>query len=372
MPEPIPVALVITELAVGGAERCLTNLAIGIDKERFEPVVYSIRPRPASGKDLLVEQLAAAGVAVRFADIRSKWQAPLMVRRLKRLLAEQQPQIVQNFLYHANVAGTLAAAQLGVPHILMGMRVADPRRLRSWLERWLAADVERIVCVSQSVAEHSLARGFRPEKVTVIPNGIDLARFADVAPFNFAQFGVPSGRKAIVYLGRLDPQKGLDDLLRVTPRILGELPDRDLLLVGDGPQRQALVKQAASLGIAPRVHFAGWQSEVPAILAAAEMLVLPSRWEGMPNAVLEAMAAGKPVVATQTHGVVELLGDAAPVQTVPVGEAERFAKLVIHVSQNPQVAAKLGQFNRDRAVQEFSLPAMIGRYERLYLWLMDH
>lgn len=363
----IPIAFVITELAPGGAERCLAHLATHLDREAFEPAVYSIRPRPSGARDVLVRQLEAAGVPVRFADIASKWQAHRIVGRLKGLLGEQQPRIVQNFLYHANVAGTLAAKQVGVPHILMGMRVADPRRLRSWLERLMAKDAQRIVCVSQGVAEFCRQRGMPAGKLVVIPNGVDPRRFQDALPLDLAELGLSAGRKAIVFIGRLDRQKGLDEMLaHVAPILFERLPEHDLVLVGDGPARAALERLAGELQIAGRVHFAGWRADVPAILAAAELLVLPSRWEGMPNVVLEAMAAGKPVVAMAAEGVAELLGHEAGPQVVPIDDAQGFAASVIQLSQDPQLSAELGRQNQQRAGELFSLEAMVAEYERLY------
>jgi glycosyltransferase involved in cell wall biosynthesis len=195
---------------------------------------------------------------------------------------------------------------------------------------------------------------------------VELSRFVDAPPIDLTKLELPPGQKAIVCVGRLDPQKGFDGLLKVTPRILAALPEHDLLFVGDGPQRAALVTLAEQLGIAPRMHFAGWRGDVPQILAAAEMLVLPSRWEGMPNVVLEAMAAGKPVVATSAEGVTELLGDGADEQTVALGGYEALAGRIIQLAQNPQLSAELGRCNRERASSEFSLGAMVERYERLY------
>ena len=363
---PVRLALAITELAPGGAERCLVNLATRIDRSRFEPAVYSIRPRPAAGRDVLVRQLEEAGVSVRFADIRSKWQAPLMVGRLAGLLAEQQPQIVQNFLYHANIAGTLAARRAGVPRIVLGIRVADPRRLRTWLERRVAANVDRIVCVSHSVADFCRDRGFPADKLEVIPNGIDVGRYEGAAPLDLAELGVSRGRKAIIFVGRLHEQKDLAGLISAAPNFLGQLPEHDLVLVGEGPQRQTLSRLGASLGIGHRVHWPGWRPEVPAILAAAEILVLPSRWEGMPNVLLEAMAAGKPVVATRAEGVGEVLGELAAEQTVAVGDMRELARRIVQLAQSPPLAQRLGQENRQRILAHFSLQEMVHRYERLY------
>jgi glycosyltransferase involved in cell wall biosynthesis len=366
----IRLALVITELEPGGAERCLVNLATRIDRARFDPVVYSIHPRPAAGKNHLVLQLEAAGVPVRFADVRSKWQAPLAIGRLKRLMSEQRPQVVQNFLFHANVLGTLAARRLDVPHVLLGIRVADPRRSRAWIERRVAKRASKIVCVSQSVAEDCHSRGYPADKLLVIPNGVDAEPFVSAQPVDLAALGLSPGRKAIVFIGRLHVQKDLHELIAVAPELLAQLPSHDLVIVGQGPQRSALVRLSGELGIADRVHFIGWRADIPAVLAAAELLVLPSRWEGMPNVVLEAMAAGKPVVATAAEGVLELLGERAKEQSVAVGNMKDFAHRIHQIAQNPHLAAALGRANRERVLAQFSLQKMVQEYERLFASLI--
>ncbi|MCI0358142.1 MAG: glycosyltransferase [Planctomycetaceae bacterium] len=366
MSAPARVAFVITELEVGGAERCLANLATRIDRARFEPMVISLAPRPAAGKDELVAGLEQAGVSVRFLNRRSAWQITAGFALLSRILQDQRPQIVQTFLYHANVLGALAAKRAHVPHVLAGVRVADPRWWRAWSERWACSAIERFVCVSDGVAQHCLSRGYPREKLVVIPNGVDIDRFSAAKPIPLAELGVGDGRKAIVYIGRLDAQKGLDDLLRAFPRVIDALPGHDLLLVGDGPERHALTKLAVQLGISSRVHLAGWRADVPAILAAAELLVLPSRWEGMPNVVLEAMAAGKPVVANRVEGVAELLGPSTSDQCVAPQNGQALGERIIQLVQNPQIAADLGKRNRERAVEKFSIGAMVAKYEQLY------
>ena len=365
---PIRIAFVITELEVGGAERCLVNVATGLDRERFEPIVYSLDSRPARDRDSLVLRLEQADIPVRFVGVSSSWQILLAIRRLGKLLAEQQPHIVQTFLFHANVVGTLAATRRRPrPYIVNGVRVADPSGWRQRLERWMSRRAEKIVCVSQSVAEYCSGHGRLPrQKLVVIPNGIDLEQYPATSAADLTQFGVPADPQVIVSVGRLHAQKGIDWMLQVAPRILSGLPSHDLLLVGDGPERGALQDLAASLGVADRVHFAGWRPDVPEILAASALLVLPSRWEGMPNVVLEAMATGLPVVCTQAAGVEELLGPLSDGQTVAVGDAEGFVETVLRLAGNPIEAQKVGRKNRQRAGEHFSLAAMTAAYEQLY------
>lgn len=364
---PLPLALVITELEFGGAEQALVNLATGLNRERFSPVVYSLQGRPKN--DLLLRRLEEAKIPVHFLELRSRWQFFSAVSRLAKLLRQQQPQIVQSFLFHANVVATLAARRAKVPRMVTSIRVADPSAWRQRVERWLTPKVDTIVCVSQGVADFCREKCcFPAEKLVVIPNGVDLSRFENV------QSGSAS-RRAILYVGRLDRQKGLDWLLaEVMPRVLAELPQHDLMIAGDGPQRQELLTLVEKHGLNNHnhVYFIPWCPEVPQMLAASDLLVLPSRWEGMPNVVLEAMAAGKPVVATQAEGVLELLGDGAAQQSCPAHDAAGFAERIIRLAQDRDLAGELGAQNQRRVAAEFSLASMISRYAALYESLLTH
>ena len=309
----IRIALCITDLDVGGAERHLTELAVRADRRRFAPVVYCLGAQPPREEASCVPALLAAGVEVHCLGGHAIWQFPVVARRLSRLLAAERPQIVQTFLFHANIVGRIAARRAGVKAVVAGVRVAE--RAARWhlrLDRMTQRWVERYVCVSRSVADFSIEQGgLPPEKLVVIPNGIDLDKYPARQPADLRALGIGAGRRAVTFVGRLEPQKGVDWLIEAAPRWLAELPDCDLLLVGEGPLRASLETAARTAGIAQRVHFVGWRPDVPEILAASGLLVLPSAWEGMPNVVLEAMASRRPVVATDVEGVRELLGSAA-------------------------------------------------------------
>ena len=367
-PSPRHVALCITELDPGGAERCLVAIAKGVDRRKFEPRVFCLAGRPADRPHSLARELEEAGVEVEFFGARS-WKSLLGVtRRLTRRFREWKPDVVQSFLFHANIVARFAARKAGVPAVLSGVRVAEvDRPWRGRFDRATSRWVGRYVCVSQSVADFCRQKtGLLGEKLVVIANGVDVDKFSHAEPADLTQYGVPQGRNAVVFVGRLHVQKGLAPFLRPAAMWLEAAPSHDLLLVGDGPESAALRRECQSMGIADRVHFAGWRPDVPQILKASSLLVLPSQWEGMPNAVLEAMAAGLPVVASDVEGVRELLGEVASEQTAPAHEPARLARRIAELLQSPDQAAQLGAANQARAREHFSFPAMIAAYERLW------
>jgi glycosyltransferase involved in cell wall biosynthesis len=333
--------------------------------------VYSLAARPPESRPSLVRQLEDAGVPVRFVGVRAAWQFGTAVKRLRSLLAEQQPQVVQTFLFHANVVGTLAVRGSPAPRLVHGMRVADPSWFRQAVERRSAARADKVICVSRSVSEFCATRlRVSAEKLVVIPNGIDVEAHNGLQAADLRQFGLPSGRRAIVFVGRLHPQKGLDWFLSFAPQMFEQLPDHDLLMVGDGPERRRLEEIIRTRGLEQRVHWAGWSPYVAQILRASDLLVLPSRWEGMPNVLLEGMAAGLPLVSTRAQGVEELLGPLADQQCADFGDAEAFLNRLRQLAEDRQAAAELGRKNRERVERFFSRQAMIQAYEQVYTSLV--
>jgi len=365
---PIRIALCITDLEIGGAERCLAELATRLDRGRFEPVVYCLAPEPADAERSCLGPLREAGVPVHCLGGRSRWQLFWVVLRLAWLLRRQRAQLVQTMLFHANIVGTMAARLARVPKVVAGLRVAE--RGAEWHVRWesrLRRRVDRHVCVSRDVADFGWAEMRIPrEKLVVIPNGVDPARYPAPEPAKLTSLGVWAGRRAVTFVGRLERQKGVRWLIESAPDWLERLPDFDLLLVGKGPLEPELRRLAEKLGIPGRVHFAGWRPDVPEILAASEILVLPSEWEGMPNVVLEAMASRLPVVASDVEGVRELLGEGAKNQTVRFGDGRGLAERLARLLSDPQLAAELGAANRRRVEQEFGIERMVAAYEDLW------
>lgn len=364
---PIRLALVITELAVGGAERNLVRLATGLQGDGFEVRVFSLKEAPQPPRDALAVALEQAGVPTSFLNVRSAWQIPFATRRLAKTLYAWRPDVVQSFLFHANIISAWACRMARAPNLVWGLRVADPNPRRQWLERRLADRAARVVCVSESVKQFASAKlRLNDARLRVIPNGLDPSEFENIPPIDLTAFGLLPGRRALLCVGRLHEQKGLDWLLSLMPQLLERLPQHDLVCVGDGPQRRRLETLAQELGLPRRVHFVGFRNDVPRWLAAADLLLLPSRWEGMPNVVLEAMASGRPVVATASHGVAEALGDSSGPQIVAGPDAAVFQHQVVTILSDPKLASSLGQANRKRIQTHFSQAAATATYCQLY------
>lgn len=364
----LAVALCITDLDVGGAERCLVDLALRLDRSRFDPVVYCLGPRPPRDEASCVPPLEQAGIEVHCLGATRKRHFLGVVRQLTQHLIQRRADLIQSFLFHANLAGRIAARRAGIECVLSGIRVAErEQRWHVWLDRLTSRRVNRYVCVSQSVAEFSVAEGGLPaEKMVVIPNGIDLDRYPAETPADLREFGIPPGRRVVTYVGRLETQKGVRWMLETAPRWLQRVPGSELLVVGKGPEQAELERLALLGGVRQRVHFAGWQRDVPAILAASSLLVLPSLWEGMPNVVLQAMASRLPVVSTDVEGVRELLGPNVEQQAVPYGDTNALVERIATILSDPEKAAELAENNRIRAESHFSLQRMVAAYQDLW------
>lgn len=364
-------AFCITELEVGGAERCLTQLALALADRGWRCAVFCLAPRPPSPGDILVRLLESHGVAVVFHGAKHSWQALRVARELERSLTAFQPDVVQCFLFHANILGSWAARRAGAPVVLTGIRVADRRIWHAALSRWFSALADRHVCVSAAVAEHWRERArISPTACVVIPNGVDVEQIQTIQPASLERFGIPAGAYTLLYVGRLDRQKGVDRLLASAEELLARCATGHLLVLGRGPLEPAVLRAVRTPRLSGRLHFLGWREDALTFVASGDLLLLPSRWEGMPNVLLEAMALGKPVVAFDAEGVAEALGPDAGVQRVPGQDMCQFLDAVGTLVQNRQLALHLGQLNQLRVRRKFDLAGMVDAYATLYEQLL--
>jgi glycosyltransferase involved in cell wall biosynthesis len=363
---PTRIAFCITDLDAGGAERALVQIVTRLDRRRWEPHVFCL---DAGG--VLVTELRSAGIDVVCLGA-NRPRNFLVVWPLYRRLAALRPAILQTFLFHANIVGRLAGAAARVPAIVSGIRVAEKRsRTRLWIDRVTDRLVTAHVCVSRDVADFSANHGGLPsKKVQVIPNGVDFGRFANAAPADLTQFGVPRGSRVLLFVGRLDPQKGPLQLLEAATELFADHADLHLVMVGDGPLVSELREWTRARNWESRIHFAGRQEDIAGLMRAADLFVLASQWEGLPNVVLEAMAAGTPVVATAAEGVRDLLGEGKLGVVVPLSGEPRLPEAI-------RYALREEELRRERAVkaqsivrEKFTWPQVVSEYEHFYTGIL--
>ncbi len=354
---------VITELDVGGAEKALFELATSLSRAAYEPHVACL-----SGHGPLAADLAQRGVPVHFLDAGGSWDIRVLWR-LRRLLT--QADIVHSFLYHANMVARLAAVGAGVAAVVCSARVAERSRPgRRRLECLTHRLVDAEVCVSNGVRDFLASGGFPRRKLIVIPNGVDAARFAGRDLAFKARLGIKPEAPLVATIGRLHEQKGMDHFVRAAASVRHSRPDCHFLIVGAGPLEGQLRAAAKGLHLEGALTFLGHCDDVPAVLRATDAFVLASLWEGMPNVVLEAMAAGAPVVATRVEGTVDLIEHGETGLLVMPRDVPGLVSAIQRVLDEPGLAERLGRAAQERVRTQFPLDAMVRRHEALYADLL--
>jgi len=357
---------VITELFVGGAERCLTELALGMADAGDKVRVFSIGSLPGHERGSLVSRLQDAGIEVSSGDAKTHLQVISAYGQLRRWLAKSNADICQTFLHHANVLGTFAAKSAGIRARVAGIRVAESKVLRCKIESLALKSSQSVICVSKAVedfAAHQL--GCPPSKLTVIPNGVDTQNFANAKQFDWSQIGWPEDAVVTLFVGRLHQQKGIELLQTEIDRLAPSGSNRRLLLVGDGPLRANLDAWATQHG-PQQVQLLGWRPDIASLMASCRLVILPSHYEGMPNVILEAMAAGKPVVCSRVEGSQELLRHDWEHQTFPTGDSQQMATLAARFLEQPPAAKATGTGNQTFIQNHYTVSSMVERYRKHY------
>jgi glycosyltransferase involved in cell wall biosynthesis len=356
----------ITELNVGGAERSLSRLLAGLDRAGFVPTVACLY-----GSDSPVaDDIRALGIPVHDLGMQHKWRLDAFWR-LYRLLRREGPAILHTLLFHANIPGRVIGRLAGVPIVVSGERTMGMEgRWRYRLSRLTQGLADRVVCVSQQVANFVTNEvGVPGDKIIVIPNGVEVDSLASLASREAARkrLGLPADGLWVGTVARLDPVKRLDVFLEA----LALLDGVQAAIVGYGPEEGRLKALAEQLGIAGRVLFAGHQIDVRPWLEAMDVFVLSSDWEGMSNALLEAMAVGLPVVATATGGTPDVVIDRITGFLVPLRAPHLLAQAIRRLLADRELRTQMGQAGHRRVAERFSIGQMIERTQALYQSLLE-
>jgi glycosyltransferase involved in cell wall biosynthesis len=355
--KPTPLALVLSCFDTGGTERQMTELIRRLDRTRWNVHVACLEAR---GPWLPYVAEAAPVYEFRIRGFRRPdtcRQALLFARWCTR----HDIEVVHTVDFYSNVFALPAAAVARVPVRVGSRRGHNTDRTASQLamQRAALSCAHAILANSHAVARRLQRERVRSGKVTVIHNGLDLDAFPAAAS--------REPRRRVIVVANLRPEKGYDVLIEAAGRVLRQFPDARFECVGTGPQLASIQAALAAGGISGAFTFFGQRDDVPALLGAADIFVLPSRSESLPNAVLEAMAAGLPVVASAVGGVPEIVDDGRTGLLAPAGDAAALADRLCRLMNDAPLAARLGEAARREVRERYSFDRMVAAVDALYV-----
>jgi len=370
---PIRIAHVVDVLALAGMEYGVVKLVNRLDPLRFRSLIVCMQHQRDDVKTLLSSDVP---VLEMHKQSGRNWR---VIGRLADRFRVERVDIVHSHNWSTFLYSVLAARVAGVPIVVHGEHGKDdtarhPRRIL--ISRILAMGVERVCAVSRDLAEEVVRDWKVPaERVVWIPNGVDLDAFGGRQDTDSVrdEFGLAHDDLVMMNTGGFRAIKDHTTLLRAFALVHRAEPRARLLLVGQGnadDPRGGLDREAAALGVADAVRFAGVRTDVARLLRACEVYVNSSRYEGMSNTILEAMAAGKPVVATAVGGNPDLVGDGVTGFLVPPADPETMAGRILDLLRQAPLRERMGAAARARMEATHSMPAMVRAYANLYqdLW----
>jgi glycosyltransferase involved in cell wall biosynthesis len=380
---------IVGNLDRGGGQEVVRTLARFLPEEGCAPVVVTLRDGP------LRAELEALGIPVEIVAGRTRpFLSTGSVAELRRirsdldhLVRRHRAEVVQTHLLRSldflvlslRGHGTLRAVFWTVHNAMLDLRADQlpggrwllwPKRaIHRLLYRVGGRQVDAFIAVSADVAE-AVQRDYRPPrgKLAVIPNGVDVDRYGGSSKSGAlrAELGIPASAPVAIVVAKLMEQKGHRILLKALPAVRRRVPDLHCLFVGDGHLRDEIAARVRDLGLADRVHLLGDRADVPDLMAVGDVFILPSLWEGLPMALLEAMASRLPVIATAVSGTREVLDDGRSGVLVPAGDAEALGGALTGLLEDPERAARLGAAARDRVEECYSARVQARRHAELY------
>lgn len=354
----------VDDLDAGGAQQIVRLLVESIDRRRYQPIVYTFRDGP------LTVPIEESAVPVRVLPRCLPKFDPILIHRIRRHLLADRIEILHMHLFGATLHGTLAA--MALPRLARVVSLHCPREdnpLQRAAYPFLFSMAHSVVGVSHD-ASRTMARryqGLRAKLVT-IPNGINADLFqvrVDKARL-FASLALPPNARVVGTVGRLSREKGHVVLLEAFRQVKDQYPEAFLVLIGDGELRDSLVKRASELRIDASVRFLGARHDVPELLKLMDVFVLSSLWEGLPLVLLEAMAAGVPVVSSGVGGVPEIAEDEREALLIPPSNAPALASALLRIFADSNLAARLRLSATSMVKAQYSLEHMASRHEALY------
>jgi L-malate glycosyltransferase len=367
----IRVLNILTNFHIGGTERQVTNIALKLDSARFDLHLACLRH---SGE--LLDELKDLDVPrpeFRIGSLYSP-RTVLQAIRLIRYLRRNRIQMVHSYGIYPNLFTVPAAWLARVPVVIASIRDRGDI-LSPWqrsLQRLVCRLADCVLVNASTIRETLVEQGYRADNIVVIPNGVMPPKPVAPRPEKDvrAELGIPAGAPLVIVFSRLNRMKGVEYFLEAVVQVAQRFPEVRFLIAGDGENRAELQEQAARLGIAGKVIFTGFRTDLPDLLKESEISVLPSLSEGLSNSILEAMAAGVPVIASNVGGNPEIVEHEVTGLLVPVRDSGALAAAMIRLVEEPKLRAKFGAAGRGRIGTTFSMEASLESVEALYERLM--
>jgi glycosyltransferase involved in cell wall biosynthesis len=358
------IIFLITDLKYGGTPRSVQALALGLRDGGHQVRVVSLFDGGEIADELRAAGVPVSGLGVERHPVGAAWN-------FFRLLRRERPLILHTFLFHANLLGRVLGRLAGVPVVIASERSAEPSKssARVWMDHmtWRLATIWTANAEAVAVVlgqRESIDR----RRIVVIPTAVDTDRFfphpAD--PEVRSRLGAARHDTLLISVGRLDKLKGHSTLIEAFALLAAKRSNLRLAMVGEGAERRALESQVAANHLDERVRFVGAVADVVPYLRAADLFVLASNTEGMPGAILEAMAVALPVVATAVGGTPEVVLDGETGALVPPHDPAHFAAAIDRILDDPDSALQMGERGRLRVVERFSIRGTITLTKELY------
>ena len=347
----------------------LLDFASRVNRERFEILVCCLRDNGPYEKIFRDFGLQVKNFKMR--TVFDFW----VIFKIAGFIKKNRIDIVSTANFPADVYGRISAKLAGIPIILSTMhRFEDHKQERNyrlffWLDRLTMRLTTKIIAVSKAVNDYLVRwHKINPRKIVVMYNGIDIDKFKNNGNGkDFSrEFNLNDRFTTVGFIGRLVEVKGLSYFLEAVDKVVRKRKEVQFLIIGDGPLEEKLKKEVNDLRISEHVIFTGFRQDICEILAVLDIFAMSSFSEGLPTAVLEAMAAGKPVIATNVGGVPEMVAEGDTGILAPPRDAESLAEAILELLESPEKRRAMGEKGRRRVMEYFSIEKMVERYEEFY------
>jgi glycosyltransferase involved in cell wall biosynthesis len=358
----IPLAQVVYALDIGGSEILARRLALGLTSRLYACSLYAVHDDgPLAGL------LRADGIPCRAFSRKGKWDLKPLVRLVRQFRADGTKVVHTHHLgqlLYGGLAGRLAGCRvIHTEHDYYSL--SRPRAQQ--LLRVLTRLADRVTAVAEPVRSFLEGTvGLPASKLITIQNGVEIHRYEAAIPYDRKEWDLENSDVIIGCVARLSPEKGHTVLLQAFRKTISRHPQARLVLIGDGEERERLQHLAAELNIGHFVRFLGLRADVPEVLAACDLFTLPSIQEGFPMVILEALAAGKAVIASEVGAIPDAIRHGATGLLVPPGDADALASALCLLIEDEEVRQRLGQSGREFVREAYDFDRTVGRYDDLY------